>query len=360
MDQAVEQTGPAGHSLEEGRRFVRRMYLPRTLGLALGAVCIGGGLWQQDAPAWLWALLLVNTLGWPHLAYPLALRSRDPYHAELRNLAADSAFGGAWIAAIGFNLMPSAVLVAMLAMDKATVGGLRFLARCFAGQVAAAAAVTVAAGVELQPIESGFVAELAALPLLIAYPVTVGYTYYKLARRVRQQNELLVTLNTTDGLTRLLNHTHWEAAVAREFQRCRRIGRSSAVLMIDIDHFKAINDTHGHQAGDAVIRAIADVLRLTLRLQDLPGRYGGEEFGAVLPDSDVAGARAIAERIRKRAESTVLEPQRGLRATVSIGFAALEKDDKSPEAWIARADRALYAAKGAGRNRSMDYAEAVA
>src|SRR5258708_37629798 len=95
MDQAVEQTGPAGHSLEEGRRFVRRMYLPRTLGLALGAVCIGGGLWQQDAPAWLGGLLPVNTPGRPHPAYPLALRHREPYHAQLRNLAAQSAFRGA-------------------------------------------------------------------------------------------------------------------------------------------------------------------------------------------------------------------------------------------------------------------------
>src|SRR5260370_42057558 len=101
MEQAVEQPGRAGHSVEEGRRFVRRMYLPRTLGLALGAVCIGGGLWQQGAPAWLWALLLVNTLGWPHLAYPLALRSRDPYHAELRNPVADSAFRRAWGPGIG-------------------------------------------------------------------------------------------------------------------------------------------------------------------------------------------------------------------------------------------------------------------
>src|SRR5258707_15452364 len=126
------------------------MYRPRTLGLALGAVCIGGGLWQQGAAAWLWALLLVNTLGWPHLAYPLALRSRDPYHAELRNLVADSAFGGAWIAGIGFNLMPSAVLVAMLAMDKAAVGGLRFLARCVRGPGAAGAAGTVCAGRERQ------------------------------------------------------------------------------------------------------------------------------------------------------------------------------------------------------------------
>src|SRR5258708_34300346 len=170
MDQAVEQTGPAGYSLEEGRRFVRRMYLPRTLGLALGAVCIGGGLWQQGAPAWLWALLPGNTRGWPHLAYPLALRSRDPYHAELRNLVADSAFGGAWIAVIGFNLMPSAVLVAMLAMDKAAVGGLRFLARCVAGQVAAAAAGKGAPGVQLQPIRAGFRSQPPDRPPLHSHP----------------------------------------------------------------------------------------------------------------------------------------------------------------------------------------------
>src|SRR2546428_8873567 len=135
---------------EEGLRFARRMYLPRVLGLALGALCIGGGLWQQGAPAAAWIALLVNTLAWPHVALPLARRSRNPYRAELRNLMADSAFGGAWIAVIGLNLVPSAVLVAMLAMDKACIGGLCFLGRCLAAQAFTAVAVGRAGGLKLR------------------------------------------------------------------------------------------------------------------------------------------------------------------------------------------------------------------
>jgi len=341
-------------SVEEGQRFARRMYLPRVLGLGAGAACVGGGLWEIDAPLWAWLVLVANCLVWPHIAYRIARGSPEPYRAELHNLMFDSACGGAWVAAIGFNIVPSAVLVAMLAMDKAAVGGLRFLGRCLIAQVGYAAVVAFITGLPLH-LQSGAVAVLASLPLLLAYPVTVGYTAYRLARRVRQQNDVLAALSHMDGLTRLPNRTHWEQAVASEFARCRRIGHSSAVVMMDIDHFKSVNDQHGHQAGDAALRAVAAILRDTLRLSDLPGRYGGEEFGVVLPGIDIAGASAIAERIRKRIEVSVLEDTPGVRVTASIGYAALAPEDHDHGAWIARADRALYAAKAAGRNRSMGH-----
>jgi diguanylate cyclase len=339
---------------EEGLRFVRRMYLPRVFGLALGAVCIAGGLWQQHAPAMAYALLLVNALAWPHLAYPLATRSANPYRAELRNLMVDSASGGLWIAYIGFNFVPSAVLVAMLAMDKVSIGGLRLLARCLAAQALAAAAVVLAFGFRLEAVTT-VPAVLASLPLLVAYPVTVGLTTYRLSRRVRQQNQLLVALSSTDGLTGLFNRSHWEQAVITEFQRCRRIGHASAVMMLDIDHFKAVNDGHGHPAGDKVIRAVAAILRDTLRIHDVAGRYGGEEFGVILAGADALGSVVTAERIRKRVESSLLVAQTSLRVTVSIGVAALDPADADYSAWIARADRALYMAKEAGRNRSVQH-----
>jgi diguanylate cyclase len=339
-------------SAEEGLRFARRMYLPRVLGLGAGAICIGGGLWEIGASPWVWLVLAAQCFVWPHLAYRIARRGTDPYRAELHNLIFDSACGGAWVAAIGFNIVPSAVLVAMLAMDKAAVGGMRFLGRCLAAQVAVAALVALLTGFALN-LASHRVAELCSLPLLLSYPVTVGYTAYRLARRVRQQNDMLSALSHIDGLTRLPNRTHWEQAVATEFQRCRRIGHSSAVMMMDIDHFKSVNDQHGHQTGDAALRAVAAILRDTLRLSDLPGRYGGEEFGVVLPGIDAGGAAAIAERIRRRIEMSVLEDTPGVRVTASIGYAALAPDDNDHGAWIARADRALYAAKAAGRNRCM-------
>jgi diguanylate cyclase (GGDEF)-like protein len=122
--------------------------------------------------------------------------------------------------------------------------------------------------------------------------------------------------------------------------------------MIDIDHFKAINDRHGHLVGDAVIRSIARILRGALRLHDVPGRYGGEEFGVVLPGTDIQGATLLAERIRTRIESAVLHSATAARTTASLGVAQFEVRDADHEDWIARADRALYAAKAAGRNRT--------
>src|SRR5258708_25995923 len=275
------------------------MYLPRVLGLGVGALCVGGGLLQAAAPLWTWLLLALNCLAWPHLAYRVARRARDPYAAELRNLMLDSAAGGAWVAAIGFNLVPSAVLIGMLAMDKAAVGGMRFLGRCLVAQIAAAAGVASLTGFAFN-LESDLIAEVAALPLLLLYPVTVGYTAYRLARRVRQQNELLATLSTIDGLTRLMNRTNWEQAAANEFQRCRRMGHSAAVMMLDIDHFKAVNDTHGHQTGDVALQSVASILRVTPKLPHLAGSYGGEEVGVVPPGIDPPRAPALAGRIRQR------------------------------------------------------------
>ena len=341
-----------GPEAERGQRFARRMYVPRVLGLAAGAICVGGGLWQLGAPAWVWVVLFLQCFVWPHIAYPLAMRAKNPYRAERRNLVFDSAMGGVWVAAIAFNPVPSAVLVSMLAMDKAAVGGFRLLVRCLAAQAAAAVVVGMVAGFRFAG-ESSFVAQLAALPLLLAYPVTVGYTAYHLARRVRDQNVALAEMSSIDGLTGLLNRSHWERAVTAEFQRCRRIGHSSAVLMLDIDHFKRVNDEHGHAAGDAVLRQVAAIIRDTVRAHDAPGRYGGEEFGVVLPGIDAAGAEAIAERIRKRIEATVMDEPHGVRITVSIGYAAIRADDANYEAWVARSDKALYAAKAAGRNCSM-------
>ena len=340
---------PRDPQADEGRRFVARMHLPRTLGLALGFVCIGGALGEQHAGALAWAALALNAFVWPHVAWWLGRRSRDPYRAELRHLAIDSAAGGAWIATMGLNLVPSAVLFSMLAMDKVSIGGGRFLARCLAAQAAAGLVVAGVFGFELR-LQSSVAESLASLPLLIAYPIIVGVVTYRLARRVRRQNEMLAALSSIDGLSELFNRGHLESAVANEFQRCRRIGHASSLLMIDIDHFKPINDLHGHPVGASVIRAVAKILRDSIRLQDIAGRYGGEEFCVVLPGADALGAEALAERLRRRVEAAVLEEKAGVRVTVSIGVAAYDARDADPAAWISRADRALYAAKESGRN----------
>jgi len=345
----ADKTAEAG--VEEKRRFARRMYLPRIIGFLLGAICIGGGLWETGSPPWVWAVLVCYALVWPHVVYLLAVRSRDPYRAELRNLMLDSIGGGVWIAAMHFNLAPSTIVIAMQAMDKAAVGGAKFLARCLFAQIAAAVGVAFLLRIDPQLLQSGNVARLASVPLLFVFPIMVALTAYQLSRRVRQQNRELAALSSTDGLTRLPNHSAWLEAVEREFARAKREGGSMAVLMIDVDHFKAINDQHGHPAGDEVLRGVAEVLREALRQHDVPGRYGGEEFGVLLAGSDDAAAEAIAERIRKRIEWASFAGS--LKVTASIGCAAMNASDLFAPSVIARADRALYAAKAAGRNRAM-------
>lgn len=336
---------------DQGLRFARRMHAPRTLGLALGFLCVVAPLLEQGAPVWLLLLLVVNGFLWPHLAYFIASRSRDPYRAEIRNLLADSTLGGVWIAAMQFALLPSVLLFAMLAMDKMSVGGWRLLGRAVTLQAAACLATAAATGFAFAP-DVSLTVVTACMPMLVAYPIAVGLVTHRLSRRVREQNRQLGAISRTDGLTGLLNRTHWERAVSAELKRHRRHGTPAALMMLDIDEFKAINDRYGHLTGDEVIQNTATLLHAALREQDVPGRYGGDEFGIVLPDTDITGAIAIAERVRAHIAGAPMQSTHGVRCAVSIGVAAVGGPQDDVRAWIERADRALYRAKLAGRNRT--------
>ena len=334
------------------------MYLPRLVGLALGGIAIAGVLISNGAGPALWAALVFSAIVWPHIALWAGSRSRNPFRAELRNLMFDSALGGAWIALMQFNLLPSVVILIMLSMDKMAVGGASFLARCSTLLLLTCVAVSALTGFHVRPY-TNMVQIIGSLPLLTLYPMVVGLTTYRLARRLREQNQLLSEQSRTDGLSGLLNRRYWEDAVCGHFQRCLATGRPASLLMLDIDHFKSINDRHGHPVGDEVIRSVAAILRASLRAEDVPGRYGGEEFGILLPDTPAAGAEVIAERVRGRIEGMSLS-RSGLRATVSIGIAEMHPHDVEYTMAIAHADRALYAAKERGRNRSVRFEPAFA
>lgn len=323
------------------------------IGLALGGVAIAGVLIYSGAGLAVWGALFASTIVWPHLALWLGSRSANPYRTELASLMVDSALGGAWIALMQFNLLPSVVILIMLTMDKMAIGGARLLARCTGALVLACAASAALNGFEVRPY-TNMVQIIGSLPLLVFYPLVVGWTTYRLARRLREQNQILSEMSRTDGLSGLLNRRYWEEAVAAEFERCARTGACASLLMLDLDHFKSINDRHGHPVGDEVIRGVAEILRGALRGDDVPGRYGGEEFGVLLPETPEAGAEVIAERIRRRIERAALA-RSGLRATASIGIAEIGARDVDYTVWISHADRALYAAKERGRNRSVRF-----
>ncbi|MCC6190953.1 MAG: diguanylate cyclase [Anaerolineales bacterium] len=162
--------------------------------------------------------------------------------------------------------------------------------------------------------------------------------------------------STTDDLTGLYNRRHLLSLAEREFRRVRRFNRALSTIMLDIDHFKQVNDTYGHAAGDDVIAEVARRLRTNIRSIDLIGRYGGEEFVLVLPETGLAGARLVAERLRRAIALTPVPTAADrLPITISLGVADAQADVGELAALIARADQAMYAAKQAGRNRVLIY-----
>ncbi|HEY5602231.1 MAG TPA: diguanylate cyclase [Gammaproteobacteria bacterium] len=172
-------------------------------------------------------------------------------------------------------------------------------------------------------------------------------------------NSTLQELSRTDHLTQLHNRGYWEERLQEEFRRSKRTGQPCSVILFDIDFFKDVNDNYGHQAGDEVIRSTADQVRKKVRATDIPGRYGGEEFGIVLIDTDADSARYLAERLRKAIEAMVVQYEDcEISFTISLGVAELSHANENYRDWFACADQALYRAKEAGRNRVVMYQDA--
>ncbi len=166
--------------------------------------------------------------------------------------------------------------------------------------------------------------------------------------------EITQQLAHQDGLTNLLNRRRFMELARKEFERTRRYNHPLSVVMFDVDHFKAVNDTYGHAVGDDVLRAVAQECAQQLRQTDLLARYGGEEFVALLPDTEVTAAREVARRLRERVETLLIPPQ--VRVTVSLGVATYQSQ-ASVEALLENADQALYHAKRGGRNRVVMWAK---
>lgn len=330
-------------------RFVRRIHRMRTLGLALGFVCVASVFTLHQSSIGWWIALAVNGFVWPHVAWRLATHSAHPTRSEIRNLMIDSALGGVWIAVMQFNLLPSAVLATMLSVDKIGVGGIPLLARTTALLIAACAVTSAMLGFPVQ-IETPMEVMLASLPLLIVYPLAIGTTTYSLARKLARQNKRLDELGRTDALTGLANRRQCLSLVETELARHRRNGRPVVLVILDIDHFKSINDRYGHPIGDDVLCKVAKVLRESSRRSDSVARYGGDEFMMMLPETTLRGAEEASRRIRAKLEGVAFERAADLRCTVSLG-ACEASPAMDVDTWVRLTDDALYRAKLAGRDR---------
>jgi diguanylate cyclase len=374
----TERFPPLASTSPRGLGLAHRTYLPRIVGLGIGAVCAGAGLYQASAPSWVWGVLVVYCYAWPHIALRMSIRSGSPFAAERRNLLADSFAGGFWAVAMAFNVLPSVLLLAALAMNNFATGGARLFGKGVVAHMAGAGTALLFVGLKFQP-EPSFLTVLLCVPFLLSYPLVLGVVMYRLSielsrrkdalvlekRRADEANltktRVLAELASRDELTGLFNRRRMSELLAQQRTACHRADDGFAVALVDMDHFKRINDTHGHAIGDSVLRAFAEQAVMAMRSTDTVGRWGGEEFLVIYPRSTAHEAAQAAARLRERVAAAVVTTPGGqhLTFTVSIGLTE-HVPPESVDALIERADRAMYQAKSQGRNRVVTLPEPAA
>ncbi len=365
----LEQTGK--HAIDW---TVRANRTGRNLSAVLLFPAIGAHLLDTGAGALAWTLLLLHCLAYPQLVYWRAARAPDQRKAEMQNLLADAFLFGAWCAALGFPLWISYALVATAVIDLTTYRTWTGLLQGLFALLAGALFAIAVGGLKFAPATGWAATVFSMLANAVYVLVVVNFGYHRAhslsqARKqlreredaLKRQLEEIQSLQTKlreqaarDPLTGLYNRRYFETSFERETARCRREGLPVSLVMLDIDHFKLINDSHGHAVGDAVLRTLAGLLLAEVRESDIACRFGGEEFLLFLPGLQ---EQAALERARQLclafSEGTLQMDGKLVRASLSAGVATWPAPPSRPEELVKCADAALYRAKNAGRNRVL-------
>ena len=369
--------------------LVRTNYRMRTLSFGMAFVAAALHSQQKGHPPGLWLALGLVFLVYPHVQYWRVCRAANAVRAEMRNLLVDSVLLGAAIAALGFPLWIAFSATIGALTNNAINKGWQGVAENAVALLAGALAWVGLMGFEFSPHTDVPTTALCivALSWYLLTMSNLGFTRNRQLRQTREtlrrrENELLnanealkrnlgeiegleKNLRETDQvhsrlseqanrdpLTHLYNRRYLDSSLMQALLRSKRAGHPLALIMVDIDHFKKINDTHGHQAGDQILTSLGEQLADMARADDVACRYGGEEFILVLPGMSLDTARSRAEDLRASfARTVVVYGDLNLQATLSIGIAVYPAHGKSADELIRCADMALYQAKGAGRNR---------
>ena len=355
---------------------VRLNYRNRSISFMLLFGVLALHLLEHQAGPVLWSLLAFQLLIYPHLLYLLVRRSSDRFRAESYGMLLDSMLFGCWVAVLGFPLWVTFTMLLSVQINLTVFHGLRGLFKCIAATLLGVAVGVYVIGTQLGP-DSSWITTLAIIVLFSLYLLMVSHSAYMRNRSLRAAREQLRRnehelqkklteihalqtqlreLANRDALTGLHNRRYFDPELAVALRE-RGSGDSLCLLMIDIDHFKKINDQFGHQAGDDVLARLAGVLTSHCRARDVICRYGGEEFAILMPQMRLANASDRAERIRQAfAGMQVSFEGQDLQLSLSIGIAACPDHAVLAEHLVGRADQALYRAKAAGRNRVLVWA----
>lgn len=336
-------------------------------------VTVGTLLLERGQDHTTWILATLQFLVYPQVIYLIARRAKNPTRAEMNNITLDAVCVGGWAAALGFPLWNTFVFTLTSILTTTAFKGWWGIAQTAAGMGVGALATIMVGGFRFEPA-TGWAPTLLSMFTALTYVTLVSYSAYirtvklsqtrarlqqseqELKRQLDEINSLQARLQeqaTRDALTGLYNRRYCDETLERELARCQRSGEELSILMIDLDHFKQINDTYGHQAGDEVLRALAHLLNEQVRASDVACRYGGEEFLVLLPGAALESALQRAEAWRSALASVPIHfgPHK-IKATLSIGIAAYPDHACTPQTLMRAADMALYRAKVEGRNRT--------
>ena len=334
-----------------GIQFARRVRLARVIGLAAMFFPVAGILVTHFLAGGWWLLLVGWAFIWPHLAWQLSCRASSPHHQEIFNLKMDAIIAGLWIGVMGINALPTTALVIMVGMNMMGSGGCRLfipgIILTFLSALLTLPPVGRVVVFNPDPVEWGL-----TLPVFVLYPMLFAWLSHRTAVRLAEHKRRLEMMSTRDGMTGVFNRRHWEMLLRNEFEQCRRHNGTATILLIDIDHFKNINDTWGHDVGDEAIIAITRQLQISVRSGDAIGRFGGDEFAVIMSRTTADSAIAVMSRVHERLEKLSLPcaPKETLR--ISVGVATWGPQFGHYREWLKAADVALYKAKNTGRGRT--------
>ncbi|MDR3017296.1 MAG: diguanylate cyclase AdrA [Delftia acidovorans] len=340
------------------QRIHRRTYPLRVSSMALGGLVVGTAMTEMGASTAVWGFVLVSALVWPHIAFLHARHSRDSHRAEHANLQIDALIIGSWIPVMHFCALPSIALLAISIADRNHTATRDGWLQSLVATLLAAALVALL----LRPVpdwEASLSVQLSMLPLLL-HSVFSSWSTRQLVRKLARQNVKLQVLSRIDPLTTLYSRDYWWQKARTALRDYRQTQASACLLIVDIDHFKRINDSFGHTVGDEVLQAIGLTIRHCLRSHDAAGRYGGDEFAVLCMHTQLDDAYAVALRIRNQLSQLRVREHPQLRVSASIGVAAADPSFLSVKDWINAADSALYSAKDAGRDQVIPAAPLMA
>ena len=316
--------------------------------MALGGLPIAVVLVENNASWFYWGWWLFGCFIWTHLAYYLSTRSGNPYKTEKYNLTFDSFIAGTWVSLTYFNLLPAAILVIITMADKISTGIRNLWLYSIPVIILGALIGAVITGFAFQP-QSSVAVVVASIPIMTIHTLLVSFGSHRLIRKVRNQNRLLTTLSQNDTLTSLFNRRHWQQEAELLISQCEGSDKVVSLMIVDIDHFKQINDKYGHSIGDEVIQYLANILTISTPNDALIGRLGGDEF-AIVVQKKLSDAKIIANEIVNAVNNHQHSDMR-IGFTLSVGVAELDKVNCTFRAWFDAADKALYQAKKLGRNQ---------